>query len=647
LDPSQQTDSMFEQAGQTVINNKMFGAGNPESDALARIIAGSLNIFGDPTTYLGIGAIKAGIKAGARAGARGGAQLDLVESFTPDAARELISKSDFMIKQSEFIVTARQAMDKYPNGADWYTALSKDPNWSSYVAENGQWIANIPAMIGSKTVPDLLAESQALRVRVGQAKDYINSPAARAADIKTQMDADFAERTKDMFVAGPDGIEPKTWFPWQRPKTPDQQLLSVFRNRIRPGQLALPPGTGKPNSRTLFRPGNDPHKPLSELWDRRMMAELVEYVFRPKTVHNFTMHQTRQSVDKAFTMDGGYKIPKGSQIARIASGSDSEALAAMKPGQSVVLDRFLSVTDATAPLELRAYKFLKGMAEGSVKTGGTDRAPGKLGAYIKFNVKTDVPGIMDINKILPNVNKFLGRPFDKPSNVVDGLLARGQSMKLRKVRRDKKTGQIIYHVDLGQGIRATKGFISGTRNFEKEMPKFYAKGGMVKSYAKGGLATNKFAMGGLVSPKYFAMGGLVSPKYFADGGMAQGTDTVPAMLTPGEFVVNKKATDMYGPLLAAMNSSPAANLSMMGSKTFSEPVYNMPSRGYSDVGGNVGIYSSSNNSPSLTALDNSVYNYSLSVNVEGTNASANDIANVVMNKIKTIDSQQLRRQVLR
>jgi hypothetical protein len=130
--------------------------------------------------------------------------------------------------------------------------------------------------------------------------------------------------------------------------------------------------------------------------------------------------------------------------------------------------------------------------------------------------------------------------------------------------------------------------------------------------------------------------------------MAQGTDTVPAMLTPGEFVVNKKATDMYGPLLAAMNGSPAANLSMMGAKTFSEPVYSMPARDYADVGGNMGVYSKSNNSPSQTSLDNSVYNnYSLSVNVEGTNASANDIANVVINKIKTIDSQQVRRQVLR
>jgi hypothetical protein len=86
----------------------------------------------------------------------------------------------------------------------------------------------------------------------------------------------------------------------------------------------------------------------------------------------------------------------------------------------------------------------------------------------------------------------------------------------------------------------------------------------------------------------------------------------------------------------------------MGANTFSQPVYNMPSREYADVGAGMGVYSTSNSSPSLTSLDNSVYNnYSLSVNVEGTNASANDIANVVMNKIKTIDSQQVRRQVLR
>jgi hypothetical protein len=62
-DPSKQKASSFEQAAQSVINNKMFGAGNPESDALARIIGGTLNIAGDPTTYLGIGAAGKGAQA--------------------------------------------------------------------------------------------------------------------------------------------------------------------------------------------------------------------------------------------------------------------------------------------------------------------------------------------------------------------------------------------------------------------------------------------------------------------------------------------------------------------------------------------------------------------------------------------------------
>lgn len=50
----------------------------------------------------------------------------------------------------------------------------------------------------------------------------------------------------------------------------------------------------------------------------------------------------------------------------------------------------------------------------------------------------------------------------------------------------------------------------------------------------------------------YAMGGYVKPLYAA-GGMfvSRGTDTVPAMLTPGEFVVNKRAVNSLG--LATMN----------------------------------------------------------------------------------------------
>jgi len=96
---------------------------------------------------------------------------------------------------------------------------------------------------------------------------------------------------------------------------------------------------------------------------------------------------------------------------------------------------------------------------------------------------------------------------------------------------------------------------------------------------------------------YLSKGGLV-PKYFAAGGFAKGSDTVPAMLTPGEFVMSKYAVNQHGVgTLNAMNSG-------------------------QEVG-------------------NSVYTYNLSVNVKS-DANPNEIARTVMSQIKQIDSQRLR-----
>jgi hypothetical protein len=95
----------------------------------------------------------------------------------------------------------------------------------------------------------------------------------------------------------------------------------------------------------------------------------------------------------------------------------------------------------------------------------------------------------------------------------------------------------------------------------------------------------------------YSVGGFV-PKYFAVGGYASGTDTVPAMLTPGEFVMSKYAVDQHGVgTLSAMNDG-------------------------KEVG-------------------NSVYTYNLSVNVKS-DANPNDIAQVVMTQIKQIDAQKIR-----
>ena len=110
----------------------------------------------------------------------------------------------------------------------------------------------------------------------------------------------------------------------------------------------------------------------------------------------------------------------------------------------------------------------------------------------------------------------------------------------------------------------------------------------------GGVAA---AMGGLIP--YMRMGGLLP--YKAEGGSifkSLGTDTVPAMLTPGEFVVRRHAVSNFGvDKLRAINS---------------------------------GTYNGE-----------SVYNYSVNVNVKS-DANPDEIARSVMGQIKRIDSQRIR-----
>ena len=117
----------------------------------------------------------------------------------------------------------------------------------------------------------------------------------------------------------------------------------------------------------------------------------------------------------------------------------------------------------------------------------------------------------------------------------------------------------------------------------------------------------------------FAKGGLV-PKYFAEGGFASGTDTVPAMLTPGEFVMSKSTVDKFGPMLAAINS----------------PSFQMP-RSESYSAGSSSINSVVDNSSAM-------YNYNIGITVPQSNASSGDIANAVISQIKYIDAQRIRGQ---
>jgi hypothetical protein len=127
--------------------------------------------------------------------------------------------------------------------------------------------------------------------------------------------------------------------------------------------------------------------------------------------------------------------------------------------------------------------------------------------------------------------------------------------------------------------------------------------------------------GGAILPQ--SKGGMGIVKNMAFGGRAVGSDTVPAMLTPGEFVMNKAASKAYGPLLERINESKYPSMLGRGGMT-QIPVNNI--------------------STSMNDNSTAVYNYNLGFSINGSNGSAKDIANAVMREIKNVDSQRIRGQ---
>jgi hypothetical protein len=127
--------------------------------------------------------------------------------------------------------------------------------------------------------------------------------------------------------------------------------------------------------------------------------------------------------------------------------------------------------------------------------------------------------------------------------------------------------------------------------------------------------------GGAILPQ--GKGGMGIVKSMAFGGRAIGSDTIPAMLTPGEFVVNKAASKAYRPLLERINESKYPGMLGGGGMT-QIPVNNI--------------------STSMNDNSTAVYNYNLGFSINGANGSAKDIANAVMREIKNVDSQRIRGQ---
>jgi hypothetical protein len=115
------------------------------------------------------------------------------------------------------------------------------------------------------------------------------------------------------------------------------------------------------------------------------------------------------------------------------------------------------------------------------------------------------------------------------------------------------------------------------------------------SNSSGSRGPARVASGGLIR---YAMGGKVATRYLAPGGLALGSDTVPAMLTPGEFVIKRPAVQGFGVKnLEAINSGKSVN--------------------------------------------GSVYNYNVNLSVSSV-SSPDEIARTVVTKIRDIDRQRIR-----
>ena len=131
--------------------------------------------------------------------------------------------------------------------------------------------------------------------------------------------------------------------------------------------------------------------------------------------------------------------------------------------------------------------------------------------------------------------------------------------------------------------------------------------------------------GGMVAKKYYS-GGMARKKYYGGSLVsgAGGRDSIPAMLTPGEFVMRKSAVDKYGsPMLSKMN---------MGA--FKMPSYSVGQKEGIDV---------NSKTTNKTSINAPMYNnYSVSVSVSGTNASADEIANKAVMKIKQMQNTAVR-----
>ncbi len=274
-----------------------------------------------------------------------------------------------------------------------------------------------------------------------------------------------------------------------------------------------------------------------------------------------------------------------------------------------ILEAELAMWDFNAALE-EAIRLAQQLAALMASLGSGGGGGGSFGTA-SYKTGTQYGDVVGQESAIERVQEAIGY---NPEEGYDGQFTKVENkIALKGVVENQKnlTDQMIldYFTSTDEAVNAA---LDSTREYMSDVIKNVAEGVATNSevldYANvvGRLTGKKvrLAGGGSVKDKvkYMMGGGNIMPKYMNDGGMfkAINTDTVPAMLSPGEFVMSKYAVKNFG-------------------------VDNMKAI-------NDGTYAGE-----------SVYNYSISVNVKS-GANPDEIARSVMTQIKQIDSQRIRGQ---
>jgi hypothetical protein len=306
---------------------------------------------------------------------------------------------------------------------------------------------------------------------LGKATNKIkNVGTSQAAKVAAAESSDAAYRNQ-MFLKRLEEAKTKPFSP------PSQAVYTPKATSVKNYTPAAPPAA---TSSSFNATRQRPTQLTPELNDNVARA-MAEYISRPLSLHASFGKGNRELFDDYFRLSGN-TVPAGTPLTRVASTQDMQILENLKPGDTRVLDRYLSVTDP------KDTDFINRLLNGTADTGSRDSMGRGSFPQMNFELASDVPGVFDMN---PMVRQIMGDQAG--SGVVDGLLARGLSMRLDSITKgqhprfdqpDVMDFHDIYNFQVGRGMNATDGFMTKyyddieTARLKEWLADYTAKGGV-------------------------------------------------------------------------------------------------------------------------------------------------------------------------